>query len=287
MQLKQFDDPAKFYQQAETFLLAREAEHNLIIGLCGTLVQGGVYELPPYLALVEDAGTVIAAALRTPPFNLILSEMADAGPLSLIVEDVYRLYGASLTGVMGAGSLSRAFAERWSEMTGKLHRLNMAERIYKLETVRPVRGVSGEMRRATAADRDLLVRWGLAFNQEALGEADLARVERLTDTTLATDPQVRGRFLWIDNGQPVCLVGYSGPTPNGIRIAPVYTPPELRGRGYASAGTAAVSQWLLDQGRKFVFLYTDLSNPISNHVYQNIGYEAVGDVDEYRFNNQE
>jgi predicted GNAT family acetyltransferase len=89
--------------------------------------------------------------------------------------------------------------------------------------------------------------------------------------------------FWVDNGKRVSMAGYGGVTPNGIRIGPVYTPPEFRKRGYASALTAALSQEMLDQGRKFVTLYTDLSNPTSNHIYQTIGYKPVHDVDEYRF----
>ena len=70
---------------------------------------------------------------------------------------------------------------------------------------------------------------------------------------------------------------------SGIRIGPVYTPPALRGRGYASACVARLSQDKLDEGRTFCFLYTDLSNPTSNHIYQEIGYEPVCDVADYRF----
>jgi hypothetical protein len=46
---------------------------------------------------------------------------------------------------------------------------------------------------------------------------------------------------------------------------------------------AGVSQYLLDSGRKFCTLFTDLANPTSNHIYQVIGYEPVCDVDEYKF----
>jgi hypothetical protein len=71
--------------------------------------------------------------------------------------------------------------------------------------------------------------------------------------------------------------------PNGIRIGPVYTPPELRRRGYASAVTAATSQAELDKGRRFIFLFTDLANPTANKIYQAIGYEPVIDVDQLTF----
>ena len=63
----------------------------------------------------------------------------------------------------------------------------------------------------------------------------------------------------------------------------MYTPPEFRGRGYASACVAAASQAQLDAGRRFCFLFTDLANATSNHIYQEIGYEPVRDVEVYRF----
>ena len=63
----------------------------------------------------------------------------------------------------------------------------------------------------------------------------------------------------------------------------VYTPPELRGHGYASAVVAALSQRLLDAGHQYCALYTDLANPTSNSIYQKIGYTPVSDAVEYAF----
>ena len=79
------------------------------------------------------------------------------------------------------------------------------------------------------------------------------------------------------------MAGCGGPTPHGLRVAPVYTPPEHRGRGYASACVAALSQLLLDSGRRYCFLFTDRSNPTSNHIYEAIGFEAVTEVDRWVF----
>jgi predicted GNAT family acetyltransferase len=122
----------------------------------------------------------------------------------------------------------------------------------------------------------------VAFSTEALPEA-----APLPDPIATAERWVArvGRigYVWEDAGDVVALVGAGGETPHGIRIGPVYTPPELRGRGYASSLTAAASQDQLDRGRQFVFLFTDLANPTSNKIYQAIGYEAVCDVDQYRF----
>jgi predicted GNAT family acetyltransferase len=79
------------------------------------------------------------------------------------------------------------------------------------------------------------------------------------------------------------MCGTSRSTPNGSRIGPVYTPPDLRRRGYASAVVAAASQAQLDAGARFCFLFTDLANPTSNRIYQAIGYEPVRDVEVYTF----
>jgi predicted GNAT family acetyltransferase len=183
--------------------------------------------------------------------------------------------------VNGPAAISRAFAEQWQALTGVPFSIGFRERAYRLDAVITVTSVPGAMRRAAESDRDLLARWTVAFSAEA-GTEPVDGPE-WADRILATDPALRGVYLWEDGGVVVSLAGYSGPTAHGMRIGPVYTPPEWRGRGYASAVTAALSQMLLDGGRQFCFLFTDLANPTSNKIYQQIGYCPVCDVDVYRF----
>ncbi|HXI45109.1 MAG TPA: GNAT family N-acetyltransferase, partial [Candidatus Acidoferrales bacterium] len=93
----------------------------------------------------------------------------------------------------------------------------------------------------------------------------------------------RAMWLWETDGRVVSAAGLSGMTPHGIRVGPVYTPKADRNRGFAGNLVAAASQAQFEAGRSFVFLFTDLANPTSNHVYQAIGYEAVADVDQWHF----
>ena len=135
------------------------------------------------------------------------------------------------------------------------------------------------MRPAERADRPLLIAWIEAFFQEALGESTLP--DDSVDRWLAGHG--RTLFLWEDGDLRVSLCGAGSLTPHGIRVGPVYTPPEYRGRGYASNLVAQVSQAQLDAGRTFVTLFTDLANPTSNKIYMDVGYEPVIDVDRIDF----
>jgi uncharacterized protein len=157
----------------------------------------------------------------------------------------------------------------------------MAERIYRVERVTRPGDVPGSIRTATPDDRDLLVEWVREFLREAVHRTDDGETQAVVDSALRTG--ARTFYLWEHDGRPVSLAGVTGPTPNGIRVGPVYTPPPDRGHGFASAVTAAASQQQLDQGRRFVFLNTDITNATSNKIYQAIGYEPVIDIDQWSF----
>lgn len=284
MHITRFSDPTAFYQRVKPFLVAHEAEHNLLLGIIGNLMQDlGDYTEPPYLALVERDSQVVAVILRTPPFNLLVSMVAveDREALRLVAEDVYALT-EQLPGVSGHIESANWFAQYWQTTTGQQSVLHMPQRIYKLEQVQMPRSIPGENRPATHAEFDLLVAWYIAFYGEALSEQpDPARMRKAITNYLKAEG--RGLRVWWNDDQPVSMAGFMGFTPNGVRIGAVYTPPEHRKRGYASACVARLSQELLDQGRKFCFLFTDLTNPTSNAIYQQIGYQPVCDVGDYRF----
>jgi uncharacterized protein len=281
MDVDRIDDAAVFLETAGPLLLADEARHNLILGLAGTLRDHPEVYREFRLWTVRDGDEVVGAALRTPPFNLVLARPRDEAALEALAAAI----DDELPGVVGSVSEVDQFAQAWAKRSGTLARTHIAQGLFALEQVEPVANASGSMRDATEDDRPLLVEWYLAFVSEALGdEPDESRLAEMIDHRLAADGA--GLVLWED-GETVSLAGFGGRTPNGIRIGPVYTPPELRGRGYATALVAELSQRLLDSGRLFCFLYTDLANPTSNRIYERIGYRRVCDSAEIRFDQAE
>jgi predicted GNAT family acetyltransferase len=275
------ESPRAFLERAEAFLLEDEACHNLLLGVPATLMTRTAMPAPPsYFAVVVDASKVVAAAMMTPPHQLVLSRTEHPRVLGLIAQDLLAPM-ITLPGIHGPVPVSEQFAEMWQKLTGQRYKEIRASRIYRLEHVRPAAGAPGRLRRATDADRSMLISWIQAFSPEAFGtHPPPIDPEGLVDRRLQGSTE--GLYLW-DDGGPRALAGFTGPTPHGIRVGPVYTPPEYRTRGYASACVAALSQLLLDRGYRFCVLYTDLANPTSNRIYQKIGYEPVCEVTEYCF----
>jgi predicted GNAT family acetyltransferase len=276
MQLERHRDATSFLERARDFLLEREAQHNLILGLSERLrSEPRLYGEDPYFASVSDGGHVVGVSMRTPPHNLILSMIDDDRALDLIAQDAQELFDG-LPGVIGPKDPAAKFARLWPQPA----EIGIRQRVYCASHVVPPDGVSGSMRAYEDDDRELVVGWMDAFVAEALHQGIHEDGAAWLERNLAGADS--GIALWLD-GEPVSFAGYGGLTPNGIRIGPVYTPPELRRRGYASALTADLTQMLLDGGRQFCFLFTDLANPTSNSIYRRIGYEPVSDADQWRF----
>lgn len=258
---------ADFVRDVSPFLMRHEAEHGLMLG-----VAAECDPVPPtaYWAAVRgDDGAVIAAALRTTE-KLILSRMERPGAAALIADSV-RGHAPEIPGVLGPPSAVSEFTER----LGGEWRDGIAHRIYECRRVVPPAGVHGSVRLAERGDADTIVRWMQDFTREALGKplASELATERAEMKSAAGS-----LYVWNVDGDIVSMAAAVAPTANAIRIGAVYTPPEQRGHGYASALTAAVTSRQLALGRALTFLYTDLANPISNRIYQRIGYVPVADV---------
>ncbi|MEO8469520.1 MAG: GNAT family N-acetyltransferase [Chloroflexota bacterium] len=220
---------------------------------------------------------VVAAALQTPPHRLVLALPDNAAGIDHLADE---LAADHLPGVVGPSAAARRFAQRWTARTGQKMEAGMAERTFRLRTVRQQAPGPGQMRVARTSDRNLLEGWLRAFAAEALGET-------FENAAEAAGRWISGRgrtmYFWDHDDRTVSMCGAGGQTPNGIRVGPVYTPPAERGQGYATSLVAVCSQVQLDEGHASVFLFTDRANPTSNRIYESIGYEPVIDVDQYDF----
>jgi len=256
--------------------------NQLPLGIAGTLtLRPGAYEVVHYW-VVRDGDEPVAAAVRTEPFNLVLGDPSSEAALGRLLEAIVA-DDPEVPGIVGNVPFVETAAERLAGASGRTAERILSQGVYGLTTVRDVVRAPGEPRTAVPADRALLLAWLRAFADESLPDPEetFRHMEHNLENRFGSEGT--GFWLWEDGGQPVSLAGFSGPTPSGIRIGPVYTPPEHRRRGYATTLVADLSSWLLGHGHRACFLYTDLANPTSNRIYVEIGYERVCDAMEFSF----
>jgi uncharacterized protein len=277
-----YDDPKQFYDLCRSFLSEREAENSLMLGILGRLrSDSNSYSVdPPFLSTLTENDIVTAVVVRTPPFNLLISETSYINELDEVIKLIVDQY-AELPGVFGPNEVAGYFAQRWSEIKGIKHELAIRQRVFKCNQIKEDFYAAGGMRKAKLGDKATIVAWIKAFEDELDLPPVHQSVEQLVDRFLRL-PEEQGAYLWNDDDGAVSLAVCGNPTPNGLRIGPVYTPPAHRKHGYATALVGQLTGRLLRQHR-YCYLNTDLANPTSNKIYQAIGYEPVCDVDEYRF----
>jgi GNAT superfamily N-acetyltransferase len=268
VQVNFYTELQAFDQRVRPFLLEREAQYNVLLGLLSDIARGRYTEF--WMATLEDDGELLGCVLQTPPHPMALTEL---GPEAIaVLMETLLSHHPRLDGVAGPVRTVDVFGALWQTQTGARTTLDMAQGIYQITEVRfPDKLAAGTMRGITRADFPLLDGWVGGFNAET-------GLPKLADNRVFLEARLPAPSLFVleDDG-PVSMAGWSGPTPTGVRVNAVYTPPEHRGKGYASAIVARLSQQLLDEGRRFCFLYTDLKNPQSNRIYQRLGYRHVCD----------
>jgi predicted GNAT family acetyltransferase len=272
-------DPLAAVDRARTLL--RElgvVAHGLHLGVLGQVEAGGVYD-EASLWWVREGTVDVGLVLRTPPHPYAVALRPDRSATALAgALAAARLPVADLT---GPASVVEPVSRAWAAHLGGSARPVLRMHVLTCTEVRaPSVPPPGRPRKATIDDTEIVIAFARAFLLEALPDDDQdpdTRARRFA-RRLAGD---HGCHLWED-GEAVSMAAIGMPAEGGERIGSVYTPPRLRGRGYAGALVAAVTQDALDRGCAYVQLNTDIENPVSNAVYERIGYERVGEQATWR-----
>src|SRR5262245_59538239 len=223
-------DAERFLEAAQSWLLEAEVENNLLLGIALNWRGRQSADPPPYWAAVHDSNRIVGCACRTPPHGLVLSRVPSAG-IAPLIEDVGRFYPA-LDGVTGPTADAEAFARAWLARHGGTWKTRFRMRLHELTKMSYAGPLpAGSLRKATEADLPLAREWVDAYERDVglpLAMPDLA--QRLISRGLL--------FFWVDAGRPCSMVASSRETRSGCAINNVYTPPQFRRSGYATAAVA-------------------------------------------------
>jgi predicted GNAT family acetyltransferase len=266
------DDPREALSVAHDFLTANPIEHNLVL----TLLHDRVAEpTAGRYWWAHDGDRVEGFVLQSPrTFRAALTPIPNAVVPAL--GDAVAADAPDLPGVMGDAATTARFAGCWTDRLGVGATPSDAGRLYRLGQVTVAPRARGRLRLARTADRELLIPW-VDFFHAATGPG-------AGDTAAAVDRRLREERLWVwEDGDVASMALATRPVAGVVRIGWVYTPVEQRGRGYATACVAALSDHVLTNEANTCILYTELANPTSNAIYKRVGYEPVSEILTYRF----
>ncbi|MHA2224831.1 MAG: GNAT family N-acetyltransferase [Candidatus Hodarchaeales archaeon] len=284
MEITFYSNVDEFYDICFPFLLAYEAENNLLFGLLNRL-KNNIYTFSnnekPFFLTISVKGKIKLVSLRTPPHNQLISYTEDLDTIPFLVKRLLQEQ-MEIPGIFGFKEGALKFAQLWGEKTNKKFQLELNERCYRLERVNPTTVGPHLFEQGTIIDKELLLQWMKAFILEAIPNPS---VEEIENSQKRFEHSINQNMVYVlkVGENIVSMVKKAGITPNGQTINGVYTPPALRNNGYATEVVAKLSQTILDEGKKFCFLFTNLANPTSNKIYLNIGYNPIADLDVYKF----
>jgi len=280
MLIKSFQDPVEFFNHVNEFLLLHEAENSIIFSNIEGIISKR-YTGNNLMISVEIKGELLLVAIMTPPHNLVLSYTRTMKSIDQLIRFLVS-NNIEIPGILAFKKGAKRFVKLWTKKKKVSYKLVMNEKVYKLETVDERYLGHHNFNPVGLSYENLILKWLKLFIEEALPHENSEIDEELRKITRQRIEN-ECYYMLFDNENPVSMVHKARKTPNGNLINQVFTPSNLRGRGYATEAVAKISKHLLEEGNKYCFLFTDLSNPTSNKIYQDVGYKPIIDMDQYNF----
>ena len=268
IQLHVYEEIVNFKEEVTPFLEKNEQENNLILGVLQMVHQ------PIFMGIAKQGEEIAVVFLQTEEKKQIIvatSEITEEDIVELAkkLAEVY----PNVPGLIGNKKIVQKLAEEIAVLANKKTTVAMEQGIYELKQVKKKWNGDEVFREVNSDELTLIEQWIYQFCED-VNLPTTKEEAKQTAHTLITNHRLFG--LEVD-GKLVSVAAKTRPTKNNITVNFVYTPKEERKKGYASNCVAALSQRMLDEGYKTTTLYTDLANPTSNKIYQEIGYEQIAE----------
>lgn len=277
------DDASWVLNEANVFLSSEPVHHNLTLSLLQTRIDDR--EPGRYWVATNSKG-VVGVVVQSPLNSRALITPMTSEVVPAVVNAISEA-NVALPGVAGDAATTACFAGEWAERHKSPVFPFLGLRLYEVNEVQESSAVSGHFRKAVLDDRELLIDWVSRFSvdigeQENTSDDEELQKRKVTSSRIV-NRHLSAEHLWLwEDTEPVSMVARTTAVARVVQVRLVYTPQENRSRGYATACVGKISKQIRNEGNRCI-LYTDLCNPISNAIYRRIGYRAVAEAIQYRF----
>lgn len=265
VQLQVYEDISCFKKDVAPILEMNEQKNNLSLG------ELQFAESPLFMAVAKKNEEIVLIFLQTEPKQMIVATCEGAQEvIKEIAKQLTKVY-PDIPGLIGEKRIVKQLADEIAQLEQKKLSIGMNQGVYELKQVKKRWDEHGVFRQVNSGELPLIEKWIYQFCEDV----HLPTTEEKANQTASTLVSTNRLFGWEVDGRLVSVAAITRPTKSNITVNFVYTPKEERKKGYASNCVAALSQRMLNQGYKTTTLYTDLANPTSNKIYQEIGYEPI------------
>ena len=274
-EIKKYDSMSTFLNDCKSMLMQKECENNVILGICSQFLDKSIdSDKFILIAAIEENGVIVSCAVTTPNKTFLATCIKQFNTAVRSLANYFNRHQINLRGLSGEIAVVNSFMEVYQKPVSKSTTLLLNI----LNTLQNIKLVSNsELLVATMQDQPVLTKWLKNFHLDA-GLLPLRPDEEIEGVT-KDKIERKACYKLVINGteQPVSMVAVARETENFAIISWVYTPLELRGRGYATTAVYKLTKVLLDTQKKYCALFTDKSNPVSNKIYQHIGYQPAAE----------
>ena len=266
--IRVYQTPQQFLDDTQELLEQREVENNLILGICNNLPDNAKeYDGYVFINSLDDNG-IQATSIKTTHGAVVSGVTKDTEHIKNLA-NYYLDIGMDLPSAVGESFYSREF----SRFYGKKRTKERSMLVHKLTAVNDLPLATGNFEPADIDDLELIANWSIKFERDARTFPIKSREQALAEA----ERKIRSDsvFKWIRNREVVSIAAIVRRTRNLGIVGLVYTPDESRGHGYATSCVKKLSEHILQSGFEYCSLFTDKSNPTSNHIYKKIGYYPV------------
>lgn len=273
-----------FLEQNEKTLLMNESASCLILGNAWNERNKPCITERMFGNVLDDKGKPLLIFCNYAPFNLCIYAYSRNKELcrKAAEELAYSLTEQRIlfNGINANRTVCDAFLSSYRAPDGAYAHLAASMDIMELTRLHLFSPVPGFQRKAEERDVPLLIHWNREFEREALKqERSFERAEKSVRRAIE-----QGFYLYCeDGGQPVSCVVTARKMTHSVTLNHVYTPPAFRKRGYAQSNVYLTCRDILNSGYEKCSLFVDQTNPISNRVYEKIGFKVIEDQYDYRF----
>jgi GNAT superfamily N-acetyltransferase len=269
LELHRHSDARAFLTRTEPWLQSREIEHAVVLQTARQArTNDAHYERPMYWATIEDQGTLIGCAYRTPPFKVGVTLLPDAA-FAPLVADLMTTYPGAIGGFSGPEPTCSGIATAWVERRGGSWSVNTRGRLLSFGPAAAPARPGGVLRRAGASDAALARSWGAAASIDSgIAALDGHMCQQLLAAKLL--------YFWADD-QPRCMIGLLRETRESVAVGIVYTPAAFRGQGYGTAALGDLSRLLDERRVPNRYLWIDPANDAAQALARKLGCSFVYD----------